>query len=183
MPAFRFEHPRYASAEVLGHGAQAVVLRVTDRDSPNRALVAKVFRPGAFDPKELSGEFALLSRLHAPGLARAHDFGTDRGSGAPFLIEDFVDGPDATAWVGEAFDMRHRVERAADLLVGAASTLALLHDAGFVHGDLKAAHVRVPAGGRPVRVVARPESPSPATGSSAVHDAQQQALLEEAIPA
>ena len=39
------------------------------------------------------------------------------------------------------------------------------------------------AGGRPVRVVARPESPSPATGSSAVHDAQQQALLEEAIPA
>lgn len=39
------------------------------------------------------------------------------------------------------------------------------------------------AGGRPVRVVARPESPSPASGSSAVHDAQQQALLEEAIPA
>jgi 2-oxoglutarate dehydrogenase E1 component len=39
------------------------------------------------------------------------------------------------------------------------------------------------AGGRPVRVVARPESPSPATGSSAVHDAQQQALLEEAVPA
>ena len=39
------------------------------------------------------------------------------------------------------------------------------------------------AGGRPVGVVARPESPSPATGSSTVHDAQQQALLEEAVPA
>jgi 2-oxoglutarate dehydrogenase complex dehydrogenase (E1) component-like enzyme len=39
------------------------------------------------------------------------------------------------------------------------------------------------AGGRPVGVVARPASPSPATGSSAVHDAQQQALLEEAVPA
>src|SRR4029079_11599238 len=38
------------------------------------------------------------------------------------------------------------------------------------------------AGGRAVRVVARPESPSPATGSSAVHDAQQVALLEEAVP-
>src|SRR5260221_11611896 len=36
---------------------------------------------------------------------------------------------------------------------------------------------------RPVGVVARPESPSPASGSSAVHDAQQAALLEEAIPA
>jgi 2-oxoglutarate decarboxylase len=33
------------------------------------------------------------------------------------------------------------------------------------------------AGGRPVGVVARPASPSPATGSSAVHDAQQQSLL------
>src|SRR5215471_66771 len=149
MP-FRFEHPRYEPAEVLGQGAQAVVLRITDRDSPERALVAKVFRPGAFDPEQLRGEFALLSRLHLPGLARAHDFGADRASGAPFLVEDFVDGPDATAWVGAAREVRHRVERTADLLVGAGSTLALLHDAGFVHGDLKAAHVRIPAQGRPV---------------------------------
>jgi 2-oxoglutarate dehydrogenase E1 component len=37
-------------------------------------------------------------------------------------------------------------------------------------------------GGRTVAVVARPASPSPATGSSTVHDAQQQALLEEAVP-
>jgi 2-oxoglutarate dehydrogenase E1 component len=35
--------------------------------------------------------------------------------------------------------------------------------------------------GRVVGVVARPASPSPATGSSTVHDAQQQALLEEAL--
>ena len=34
----------------------------------------------------------------------------------------------------------------------------------------------------PVGVVARPASPSPASGSSTVHDAQQQALLEEAVP-
>ena len=37
--------------------------------------------------------------------------------------------------------------------------------------------------GHIVGVVARPASPSPASGSSTVHDAQQQALLEEAIPA
>jgi len=35
---------------------------------------------------------------------------------------------------------------------------------------------------RTVGVVARPASPSPASGSSTVHDAQQQALLEEAVP-
>ena len=36
--------------------------------------------------------------------------------------------------------------------------------------------------GRTVGVVARPASPSPASGSSTVHDAQQLALLEEAVP-
>jgi 2-oxoglutarate dehydrogenase E1 component len=35
---------------------------------------------------------------------------------------------------------------------------------------------------RTVGVVARPASPSPASGSSTVHDAQQLALLEEAVP-
>jgi 2-oxoglutarate dehydrogenase E1 component len=39
------------------------------------------------------------------------------------------------------------------------------------------------ANGRVVEVVARTESPSPATGSSTVHDAEQLALLEAAIPA
>jgi 2-oxoglutarate dehydrogenase E1 component len=38
------------------------------------------------------------------------------------------------------------------------------------------------ASGRPVSVVARRESPSPASGSSTVHDAEQQALLKSAVP-
>ncbi len=38
------------------------------------------------------------------------------------------------------------------------------------------------AGGRPVGVVARHESPSPATGSSTVHDVEQEKLLSEAVP-
>jgi 2-oxoglutarate dehydrogenase complex dehydrogenase (E1) component-like enzyme len=36
---------------------------------------------------------------------------------------------------------------------------------------------------RTVGVVARPASPSPASGSTTIHDAQQQSLLEEAVPA
>ncbi len=39
------------------------------------------------------------------------------------------------------------------------------------------------AGGRSVGVVARDKSPSPASGSATVHDAEQQALLAAAIPA
>ena len=37
------------------------------------------------------------------------------------------------------------------------------------------------ADGRPVPVVARAASPSPATGSSTVHDAEQRKLIEEAL--
>ena len=143
------DHPRYASRELLGHGAQGFVLRVTDREAPSRALVAKVWIPGAFSADLLAGEFALLARLRAPGLVRAHDFSRDRATGAPFLVEDFVDGPAAKDWFA-GFAPAERSEQLSRLLRGVARSLAALHDAGFVHGDVKPAHVRVREDGRPM---------------------------------
>ncbi len=142
------QHPRYLPGPVLGRGAQGVVLRVTDRESPSRALVAKLWQPGAFDEQLLMGEFALLSRLHVPGLVRAHDLGRDEVSEAPFLVEDFVDGPDARRFLEAAPSDRARAERLASLLSEVTATLALVHDSGFLHGDLKPAHVRIPEDGR-----------------------------------
>ena len=136
-------HPRYLPGPALGQGSQALVLRVTDREAPGRALVAKVWQPGVFDADLLAGEFALLSRLHLPGLVRAHDLGRDATSGAPFLVEDYVDGPDARAFVAAAVSERARAERASRVLAEVTATLALLHENGFLHGDLKPAHVRV----------------------------------------
>ena len=143
-----FAHPRYQAGPVLGRGGQAVVLRVTDREAPARALVAKLWQPGAFDEELLRGEFALLSRLHVPGLVRAHDLGRDERTGAPFLVEDFIDGPDAREWLAKAPSDRARSERLARVLGEVTATLAVLHDSGFLHGDLKPAHVRVPDDGR-----------------------------------
>ncbi|MCL4753388.1 MAG: sigma 54-interacting transcriptional regulator [Myxococcales bacterium] len=142
------EHPRYLPGPVLGQGAQALVLRVTDREAPARPLVAKLWQPGLFDADLLGGEFALLSRLHVPGLVRAHDLGRDARTGAPFLVEDFIDGPDARKWLDAAPSERARAERVSRLLCEVTATLALLHESGFLHGDLKPAHVRVPEGGR-----------------------------------
>ncbi len=141
-----FEHPRYEAGAELGRGAQGVVVRVVDREAPARALVAKVWRGGAFREQALLGEFALLSRARIPGLVRAHDLGRCTRTGAVFLIEDFIDGPEATAWV-EAAAPAARAGRLLGILTGAAATLALLHDAGFFHGDLKPAHVRVAGAG------------------------------------
>lgn len=136
-------HPRYEPGPILGRGGQGVVLHVRDREAPQRPLVAKVWLAGAFDPSQLAAEFALLRRLDIPGLVRAHDFERDRRTGAPFLVEDFVDGETARAFVAALPE--RRAARLAYVLAEVAATLAALHDAAFVHGDLKPEHVRVTA--------------------------------------
>jgi transcriptional regulator with AAA-type ATPase domain len=136
-------HPRYQPGPVLGRGAQGVVLRVTDREAPHRALVMKVWRAGAFEEGVLEAEFALLARRRVPGLVRAHDLARDAKTGAPFLVEDFVDGPDLREHVASAKDEPERIRRFARALAETATTLVALHDAGFLHGDLKPAHVRI----------------------------------------
>ena len=141
------DHPRYRSGELLGRGAQGFVLRVIDREAPSRPLVAKVWTPGAFSAELLAGEFALLARLRAPGLVRAHDFSRDQTTGAPFLVEDFVEGVEVKDWFND-FDAFERSRRLSQVLGALARTLAALHDAGFVHGDVKPAHVRVRPDGR-----------------------------------
>src|SRR3954463_3220119 len=97
-----FEHPRYEAGEELGRGAQGVVVRVVDREAPTRLLVAKVWRGGAFREQALLGEYALLSRARIQGLVRAHDLARCASTGAPLLVEDFVDGPEGVAWVNAA---------------------------------------------------------------------------------
>ena len=136
-------HPRYEPGPELGRGGQGVVLRVRDREAPERALAAKVWLSGTFDQSALAAEFALLRRLEITGLVRAHDFGRDQRTAAPFLVEDFVDGETAQAFVAAVPELR--VARLAHVISELAATLAALHDAAFVHGDLKPEHVRVTA--------------------------------------
>ncbi len=146
LPSPLLHHARYAAGAVLGRGAQGVVLRVTDREAPERRLVAKLWQPGAFDASALAGEFALLRRLNIPGLVGAHDLGRDERTQAPFFVEDFVDGQSALELVQEV--PRLRAERLLGVLADVTTTLAALHDAAFVHGDIKPAHVRAGAEGR-----------------------------------
>ncbi|HTN88444.1 MAG TPA: hypothetical protein VL242_32410, partial [Sorangium sp.] len=119
-------HARYEPGEILGQGAQGVVGRVIDREARGRELVAKVFRQGAFREDTLLGEFALLARLRVSGVVRAHDLGRDERTGAPFLVEEYVAGDDAAAWVQGAL-ADERPARLARVLGGVARTLAALH--------------------------------------------------------
>ena len=140
-------HPRYTVHETLGEGAQGRVVRVVDRERPDLRLAAKVVRGGADGrhaegDASLAGEFALLARLRIAGLVRVHDFGRDT-RGALFLVEDLVDGDDAIAALASGNDVE-RAQRISALALDVAETLAALHDAGFVHGDVKPSNIRVP---------------------------------------
>ncbi len=140
-PPLRLDHPRYEAGEALGQGAQGHVLRVRDRENPGRALVAKVLRGAA--EGSLDAEFALLARLRIEGLARAHDLARDTSSGVLFLVEDFIDGPDAARHVAAEPTPASKNRALARILADLARTLGALHEAGFVHGDLKPEHARV----------------------------------------
>jgi serine/threonine-protein kinase PknK len=139
-------HQRYEAGALLGRGAQGFVLRVIDREAKERQLVAKVWRAGHFDESALAAEFSLLRRLDIAGLVRAHDLSRDEQSSAPFLVEDFVDGVTARDFVTS--DGAARQARLLTVLTEIAATLSGMHDAAFVHGDLKPEHVRVTADGR-----------------------------------
>ena len=138
------DHPRYEPGEELGRGAQGVVVRVVDREAPGAALVAKVFRSGAFREEALAAEFAVLSRSRIPGLARAHDLAALPAHRGPVPGGGFVDGPEAGAWVGApGLAGAARAARLGRVIADVAASLSQLHDAGFAHGDLKPAHARV----------------------------------------
>src|SRR5207344_2058324 len=68
-------------------------------------------------------------------------------TGAPFFVEDFVDGPDACEHVRQAPSPDARPRRTTNVLADLATTLGGLHAAGFVHGDVKPVHARVTASG------------------------------------
>ncbi len=142
------QHPRYVVGAPVGSGGQGRVVRVIDREAPALPLVAKVVGDPA-NARVLEGELRHLSRLAVPGLVRAHDFARDAVTGAPFLVEHYVEGPDARAWI-HAAEPRVARERFVALVASLATTIAALHDAGVVHGDLKPEHVRIASGDRPV---------------------------------
>lgn len=142
-----FSHPRYVPGAELGRGAQGIVVRVTDREAPTLPLVAKVWQGRTFRDRALQGEYALLSRLRISGLVRAHDFGRCAETGAPFFVEGFAEGPEARVWVSEVADAA-KGSRILLLLASLTSTIAQLHESGFLHGDLKPVHVRIASSGQ-----------------------------------
>ncbi len=146
---------RYAYERELGRGAEGRVLLVRDEDGSPRAL--KLVAAGA--EERVRAEFALLSRIAHPNLARVLELfrvedglpGLRIARGTLALVSEFAPGvpADRALQLMAAGSRRGKNER--DLQLGlalrvldrAARALAAVHARGFVHGDVKPANLIV----------------------------------------
>jgi serine/threonine-protein kinase len=138
---------RYIVKRQLGEGAMGIVYAARD-PALRRDVAIKLLRGGS---SPVRGEAAIRLRREAQGLARlAHphvvsifDVGTQDDE--VYLAMELIDGVALATWLAE----RQRTWReVVQVLLQAAEGLAVAHDAGLVHRDIKPQNVMVTSDGR-----------------------------------
>ncbi len=141
---------RYRFVRTLGAGAAGGVYLVEDRVLGGPLLALKRVEASS-DPSfrdSFAREFAVLSSVALPGVARVFDLGVLPAEGdlpaGPFFTRSYVEG--------EPLDTYARalsLDAVIGLFLRVLETVATLHRLGVVHGDLKPANIIVDARGVP----------------------------------
>jgi tetratricopeptide (TPR) repeat protein/tRNA A-37 threonylcarbamoyl transferase component Bud32 len=131
---------RYAFLEVAGRGQASVVCKVADRLAGDEIKAAKVYRFTKAEREarreEISHEFLLGSRFDHPNLVRYMDLHLERDADHALVTMEYLPGP-----VLNLGKKRLDVETAAVVFLQLLRALGALHEAGFVHGDVKPSNV------------------------------------------
>ncbi|WP_344190304.1 serine/threonine-protein kinase [Pedococcus aerophilus] len=141
--------PGYAVGRRIGVGGTAVVWAAT-READGAPVAVKVVTVGADGPAGAAvRELGVLSRVRVEGLVRFHEAvplpGEDRRVA---LVLDLVAGGSLEAVVRARGHLS--VGESVTVLAPVARTLAGLHEAGVVHGDLTPGNVLLERSGRPL---------------------------------
>ena len=127
---------RYEYLRELGCGGMGRVLLVRDKYL-SKELALKLLHELPSDPGELEQfqrEFALLSRLEHPGIARAYDFGYI--GPRPYFTSEFIPGAPLGARGG-----LEDIPKILASLRELAEAVAFLHRGGILHLDIKPSNV------------------------------------------
>lgn len=140
---------RYEPLAVLGSGAMGRVIKA--RDTQLDRLVAIKLLRGDMVATEEDRQFFVtegrsLARLKHPHLLAVYDLGVN--DGAPYLVVEYVDGPDLEKVVLTNGPLPWRSICAAGVQIGQA--LDALHQAALVHRDVKPSNGLVDATGHVV---------------------------------
>lgn len=129
---------RYEIRELLGEGGFGEVYRVADKRGADRELALKLHPIVDVESLEaLKAEFALLSTLSHPHLARVYDF--EVAGDCAFFTQSIAVGRPFDENLGLSLEQPHSLELIAQLC----RALEYLHSRGILHRDLKADNILV----------------------------------------
>lgn len=134
---------RYLLHDVLGAGGMGVVYRATDLER-DVGVAVKLLHPyrasNALATQRLAAEGRAGSCVHHPNVVAVLDIGT-AAEGTPFLVMEHVRGRllDQLIQLEGPVPLRRASTIVGQILAG----LQALHDAGFVHGDVKSGNVMI----------------------------------------
>jgi tetratricopeptide (TPR) repeat protein len=141
---------RYTVLRAIAHGGMGWVYDVADALHPDRAVALKtVMGLGPSAATSLfKTEFATMTKLDHPNVARVYDFEQIQGSDDFVMTMERIDGVPLSAATKGARNWRPVVENA----VQVCRALSYMHSRRIVHFDLKPANILVTTAGR-VKVV------------------------------
>lgn len=138
---------RYEIREIIGRGGMGVVYRAHDRELLEEVAIKTIRRDLLSDDpvldEQLKSEIRLARRISHRNVVRTHDLG--EADGITFVTMEYVQG----LTVRELLDTRGRLGVSSTLALARQFTeaLAVAHDAGVIHRDVKPENALVDAEG------------------------------------
>ncbi|HEX2028569.1 MAG TPA: Stk1 family PASTA domain-containing Ser/Thr kinase [Nitriliruptorales bacterium] len=136
---------RYRLHTLCGRGGMAQVYaardRTLDRDVAVKVPLAEFGQDERFRVR-FRGEARAAARLNHPNIVAVHDTGEDRG--VAYIVMELVRGRTLAELLHDGIDR----DRALAVCAEVAEALAVAHDAGLVHRDVKPGNIMVADDGR-----------------------------------
>ncbi|MBA3532861.1 MAG: serine/threonine protein kinase, partial [Ardenticatenales bacterium] len=133
---------RYRLERLLGEGGTAQVWLATD-ERMGRQVAIKILRPQYAKDEGLLERFRrearIVAHLDSPYIVQVYD--VEMSEGISFIVMEYIDGQDLKELI--RFEGAMPPQRALSLLRDIAMGVAVAHEAGLIHRDLKPGNVLI----------------------------------------
>ncbi|HEU0036066.1 MAG TPA: serine/threonine-protein kinase, partial [Kofleriaceae bacterium] len=140
---------RYELVEEIGEGGMATVYRARDREL-RREVAIKVLFPHLARRTDVVRRFHREARaaagLEHANILRVYDVGGAEGTDPPYIVMELIRGHSLLGEVERRGAMLAELAACVGALL--ADALAVAHEAGIIHRDVKPANVMIAPGGR-----------------------------------